>query len=60
MTLAVIAARLRQIADRIEALSSAAKHMDLADELVPKFVMNAFVDLKLIDTFGSIERRERP
>jgi hypothetical protein len=26
----------------------------------PKFVMNAFVDLKLIETFRSSDRRERP
>jgi hypothetical protein len=49
------------MADRIEALPSAAKELDLADEVVPKFVMNAFVDLKLIETFGgSTDRPERP
>ena len=61
MTLATIAARLRQMADRIEALPLAAKNFDLADEFVPKFVMNAFCDLKLIESFGGFgDRRERP
>lgn len=60
MTLAQIAARLRQMADRIEALPFVAKTFDMADEFVPKFVMNAFVDLKLIDAFGSTDRPERP
>ena len=38
MTLATIAARLRRMADRIEALPSAAEELDLTDETVPKFV----------------------
>jgi hypothetical protein len=28
--------------------------------VVPKFVMNAFVDLKLMDAFGFTDRPERP
>jgi hypothetical protein len=52
MTLAQIAARLRQMADRIEALPPVTKNVEMADEFVPKFVVNAFVDLKLIDAFG--------
>ena len=60
MTLALITDRLRQMADRIEALPLAARNLDLPDEFVPKFVMNGFADLKIIETFGFTDRPERP
>jgi hypothetical protein len=61
MTLVLIATRLRQMADRIDALPSASKNLDISDEFVPKFVTNAFVDLKQIESFGGVaDRRERP
>jgi hypothetical protein len=35
------------MADRFEALPSAAKNLEMPDDLARKFVMNAFVDLKV-------------
>ncbi len=51
MTLTVIAARLRKIAADIEALPPVNRERDIPDEMVPKLVMNAFVDDRLLAAF---------
>jgi|HubBroStandDraft_6_1064221.scaffolds.fasta_scaffold630260_2 hypothetical protein len=51
MTLTIIAARLRQVATNIEALPPADRERDIPDEMVPKLVMNAFTDDKLVSAF---------
>jgi hypothetical protein len=48
MTLTFIAARLRQVAANIAALPPEDREQDVPDQLVPKFVMNAFVDDRLV------------
>ena len=58
--LTLIAARLRQMADRIEALPLAAKTFEMTAGFVPQFVVNAFVDLKFVEAFGYTDRLERP
>ena len=47
MTLTLVAARLRQVAANIERLPTEDREQDISDRLVPKLVMNAFVDEKL-------------
>jgi hypothetical protein len=51
MTLTAIAARLREVAAHIDALPLDNRESDVPDELVPKFVRNAFVDEKLVEAF---------
>jgi hypothetical protein len=51
MTLTIIAARLREVAAHIDALPLDNRESDVPDELVPKPVMNAFVDEKLVEAF---------
>jgi hypothetical protein len=58
MVLTLIASRLRQMADRIDALPASIKSLDLPDLIVPKFVMNSFVDLKLIEALR--DRSKKP
>jgi hypothetical protein len=48
MTLTLVAARLRQVAANIERLPTEDREQDISDRLVPKLVMNAFVDEKLL------------
>jgi hypothetical protein len=56
MWLTEIAARRREVASRIEVV---AKHsdLDIPDELVPKVVMNGFMDDKIWEGFRSGDRR---
>jgi hypothetical protein len=49
MTLTHSAARLRQLATSIEALPPEVRERDIPDEMVPKLVMNAFVDDKICE-----------
>jgi len=58
MTLSMIAARLREVAAHIDALPLESRESDVSDELVPKFVMNAFVDVKLVEAFRT-DRKKR-
>jgi hypothetical protein len=51
MTLTAVAARLRKIASDIEALPPEVRGRDVPDEMVPKLVMNAFVDDSLVESF---------
>ena len=50
MTLTLIAARLRHLASSIETLPAEDRERDIPDEMVPKLVMNAFVDDKFVKT----------
>jgi hypothetical protein len=56
MTLTVIAARLRKIAADIEAQPPVNRERDIPDEMVPKLVMNAFVDDKLVAAFRTVKK----
>ncbi len=55
MTLSMIAAKLRKIAADIEALPPANRERDIPDEMVPKLVMNAFVDDKLVAALRKVK-----
>jgi hypothetical protein len=57
MTLTIIAARLREVAAHIDALPLDNSESDVPDELVPKFVMNAFVDEKLVEAFRTDKKK---
>jgi len=48
MILTLIAARLHEIAVYIEALPPEDRERDIPDEMVPKWVMNAFLDDKFV------------
>ncbi len=48
MTLTLIAARLRHLEASIETLPAEDRERDIPDEMVPKLVMNAFVDDKFV------------
>jgi len=48
MILTMIAASLRELASHIESLPAADRERDIPDEIVPKLVMNAFVDDRLV------------
>jgi hypothetical protein len=47
MKLTIIAARLRHLAASIETPAEV-RERDIADEMVPKLVMNAFADGKIV------------
>jgi hypothetical protein len=56
MTLSTIVARPRKIAADIEALPPVDHERDIPDEMVPKLVMNAFVDDKLVAAFRTVKK----
>jgi hypothetical protein len=57
MTLTIIAARLREVALRIEMLPLEDREVDVPDELVPKLVMNAFVDHRLVQALRTAKAK---
>ena len=57
MMLTMIAARLREVAAHIDALPLENRESDVSDELVPKFVMNVFVEDKLVEGFRTDKKK---
>jgi hypothetical protein len=57
VTLTLIAARLREVAAHSDALPLDNRESDVPDELVPKFVMNAFVGEKLVEAFRTDKKK---
>jgi hypothetical protein len=56
-TLTLICSRLREVPAHIDALPLDKREGDVPDELVPKFVMNAFVDEKLVEDFRTDKKK---
>jgi len=51
MKISLIAARLRKVADNLEALAKREGDFDFPDEMVPKFVAVAFTDDDAVKSF---------